>query len=121
MDVRPRIIAEITFLPSSDGGRQSLPIMEVDAKYRPHVVVQERSVRSAIIDGDRVIREPYLGVEFCSVSNETDDNLTNVYELALMYHPQVDYTELVEHATFTVREGGKIVAHGKVLDRRDAE
>jgi hypothetical protein len=37
----------------------------------------------------------------------------------LMYHPQVDYRELIPGATFTVREGPKIVGHGRVLKRED--
>lgn len=38
----------------------------------------------------------------------------------LMYHPQVDYRELTPGTTFTVREGPRIVGHGRVLKREDS-
>lgn len=39
--------------------------------------------------------------------------------MELMYHPRVDYSEVASGAEFTVREGGKIVAHGMIKSRED--
>ncbi len=110
----PKIYAEITFLRKHEGGRESLPIMGIKAKYRPHLVIQERTVRDAIVDYNNVICEPYLGVQFEHEILESEspaDEWTRTYELSLMYHSRVDYSSAVPGATFTVREGGKIVGH----------
>ena len=40
--------------------------------------------------------------------------------LSLDYFPEMNYDALREGATFTVREGPRIVAHGMVLERRSA-
>ena len=39
--------------------------------------------------------------------------------LILDWFPEADYSPLVKGATFTVREGAKIVGHGVVLERSD--
>jgi hypothetical protein len=36
-----------------------------------------------------------------------------------MYHPRVDYDAVCVGATFTLREGGKVVGFGTVMERRD--
>src|SRR5260370_22550016 len=36
---QPRIEAQITFLPASEGGRNDLPTDFSEGKYRPHVVI----------------------------------------------------------------------------------
>ncbi len=120
MGPTPKIHAEITFLREDEGGRKFLPIMGIEAKYRPHLVIQERTVRKVLVDSDRVIREEYLGVQFNNEIKELGllaDEWTRRYELSLMYHPRVDYSAVIPGATFTVREGGKIVGHGIVLRR----
>jgi hypothetical protein len=35
----------------------------------------------------------------------------------LLYHPKVDYSALVRDAAFAVREGLRVVGHGRVLRR----
>lgn len=37
--------------------------------------------------------------------------------MALMYSPDNEYIEVVQGATFTLREGARIVGYGKVLNR----
>ena len=37
--------------------------------------------------------------------------------LELMYHPRVCYSDVVPGATFTIREGGRVVGYGRVTDR----
>ncbi|XZE44083.1 hypothetical protein SH467x_003670 [Pirellulaceae bacterium SH467] len=112
--------AEITFLCEHEGGRKLLPIMGVEAKYRPHIVIQDRTVRKPVVESDGVIREPYLGVQFNKELNDCESvscEWTRRYELSLMYHPRVDYSAVLPGAKFTVREGGKIVGHGIALKR----
>ena len=92
---KPCIWAEITFLPASDGGRIALP----GVGYRPHAVVE---------DGE------YLGIEFVEGS-PAEFGVPSLFRLALTYHPEVDYSALVQGAAFTVREGRKVVATGRVL------
>jgi hypothetical protein len=58
MPDRPLITAEVTFLRTEEGGRAQAPTFNVPARYMPHLVVQGREVRKAIVDADRVIREP---------------------------------------------------------------
>jgi hypothetical protein len=41
--------------------------------------------------------------------------------LDLMYHPRVDYGAVQPNATFTIREGGKVVGFGRPVARSDAE
>lgn len=62
-----------------------------------------------------------MGVLFEPAETLTD-SLTGSgrYPIRLMYHPQVDCNSLVVGATFTVREGGRIVGHGVVVQRNEA-
>ncbi|WP_145290036.1 hypothetical protein [Rosistilla oblonga] len=116
----PIVHAEITFLREHEGGRKFLPIMGIEAKYRPHLVIQDRTVRKSVIESDGLIRESYLGVQFNNEIKEFESvsgEWTRRYELSLMYHSRVDYSAVLPRATFTVREGGKIVGHGIVLKR----
>ena len=41
------------------------------------------------------------------------------FVLELMYHPDLPYSDVQPGATFTVREGGRIVGHGVVLSRTE--
>ena len=68
----------------------------------PHLVVEGSS--------------EYLGVRFVGGPQPVFD-VPAVFELFLMY-PEVDYSPLVPGAAFTVREGGRVVAKGRVLERR---
>ncbi len=62
--------------------------------------------------------ENYMGVSFLPRLESVSPGEPFTAELALMYYPNVDYSELVPGATFTIREGGKIVGTGKVLARK---
>jgi len=37
----------------------------------------------------------------------------------LVYFPEVSYSHVEEGATFTIREGSRVVGHGVVLERAD--
>jgi hypothetical protein len=109
--------AEVVFLSPRDGGRQQAPVLGTSASYRPHVVVQDRDIRQARIRPGNVIDEEYLGVTFIEARPELSFGVSSQCLLRLDYYPKVDYAELLPGASFTVREGAKVVGHGLVLER----
>ena len=84
----------------------------------PHIVVQDRSVRQAATVGN-VLTEAYKGVAFTDPPADLTAGAPGISGLVLMYYPEVDYADVQPGATFTVREGGKVVGHGVVLARED--
>lgn len=106
-------------LPQADGGRSRGINIDNYARYMPHLVVDDRSNRTAKTDANGVSTEHYMGVVFEPAQSLTDPSTgSGRYPLRLMYHPNVDYNSLLVGTTFTVREGGRIVGHGIVI-RRD--
>jgi hypothetical protein len=100
-----RIIAELTFLTPKDGGRSIPPPQPpwgADGRwYRPHAVVEGQS--------------EYLGVRFVGGPAVRPGELGQ-FKLELMY-PEVDYSALQPGVAITIREGGRVVARGRVLQR----
>lgn len=105
MDGVVRVTAELTFLPKSEGGRNNPPMPPWSAAgyggYMPHLVAEGGTED--------------LGVRFVGGPQPVCGEPA-VFELVLMY-PGVDYSPLVPSVAFTVREGGKVVARGRVLER----
>jgi hypothetical protein len=116
---KPTLVAEVVFLSPDEGGRQAPPIFVAPVLYRSHLVVQDRSVRHARMRDD-MVDEDYWGVSFASGPAQFGFGERVRCVLSLDYFPKVDYAPLVAGASFTVREGARIVAHGIVLERRDA-
>jgi hypothetical protein len=83
----------------------------------PHIVVQPREVRKAVVDGKGVGTELYEGVEFIERPAYYRVGTPGVFVFDLMYFPGHQYTSVQPGATFTVREGLRIVAHGLVKVR----
>ena len=100
-----QVKAELTFLSPSEGGRNSLPLAPWSnagyGGYMPHLVV----------DGS----DEYLGVKFIGGPRPVCGEPA-VFDLLLMY-PDVDYSILSPGVAVTVREGKRIVATGRVLER----
>src|SRR5450432_100445 len=113
------VLTEVVFLPPAEGGRQQPPVLGTPSTYRPHVVVQDRQVRQARIRDGNVVDEDYLGVTFLEGPSELRFGEPAKILLRPDYR-NVDYSSLCVGASFTVREGGKIVGHGIVLETRDA-
>lgn len=84
----------------------------------PHIVIQSPHVRTAKLDERGYGCEAYLGVRFLVDDQPMKPVETTEVQLELMYHPQVDYREVVPDATFTIREGGRVVGYGRVTERR---
>ena len=110
---QPRITAQITFLPASEGGRETLPTDFSGGQYRPHVVVGDLNQRKALLVNN-VAQEHYLGVAFVGAPSVVIAGEPFVADLALMYWPNVSYDSLVPGVTFTVREGPHIIGFGTV-------
>jgi hypothetical protein len=111
------------YFPPTQGGRTTPPVLvSENGTYRPHIVIGDPMQRNAITV-DNEIREAYLGLVF--VSGPTDVRFGELIETeaALMYYPKPEHSPVVPGATFTIREGPKIVGYGLVKDvclRNDA-
>jgi len=88
--------------------------------YMPHIVIQDRSVRSVVIEPGNEIVEDYQAVAFVEGPDDYRLGESGRFVLELMYHPRLPYDDVRPGATFTVREGARIVAHGIVLKRGPA-
>jgi hypothetical protein len=113
----PVVIVDVTFLAREDGGRKTLPSCSRKPWYRPHIVIHDPATRSEKVDANGMCNENYLGVQFIDGPARPEFNRQDRYTLRLIYHPAVDYTAVVDDATFTVREGGRIVGYGTVFSR----
>jgi len=118
MKTTETIQANVTFLGDREGGRNTPLSLSSPESYRPHLVVGDPNQRMAIVREDNANTEQYLGVCFLSgpqlVTPGTQFNAT----IGLLYYPDVAYSSLVEGATFTIREGGRIVGCGTVTRGR---
>jgi translation elongation factor EF-Tu-like GTPase len=113
----PRVTAEVVFLTHEEGGRRTPPNFTRPHQYMPHVVVQPREVRRALVNEQGVGTELYEGIAFVTRPEGYRVGSSGVFVFDLMYYPQDLYPAVQPGATFTVREGLKIVAHGIVTAR----
>ena len=113
----PVATVDAMFLCYEDGGRKTLPSFSREPWYRPHIVVQDPNIRSPQVDVNGMSTEDYLGVQFIGGPDKPEFNRTDRYTLQLLYHPSVDYSDVADGSTFTVREGGRIVGFGTVVSR----
>ncbi len=125
----PHAKAKLTFLSRAEGGRKSTPPVDMlrSFQYRPHIVVgdpRQRERREDILSKAQLIREgdgEYLGVVFSDVDREPKEGEEMTVELVFMYFPQVTYRDAVPGATFTLREGARIVGFGEILEVNEKE
>ena len=116
MDQWPRVKLEINFLPPTQGGRTKPPVLVSEqGTYRPHIVIGDPTQRSAITIGNE-IRETYLGVVFVSGPSNVLFGETIEAEAVLMHYPLPAHDSVVPGATFTIREGPKVVGYGLIKD-----
>jgi hypothetical protein len=106
----PVVRANITLLPELSHGRYFLGT----GQYRPHIVIGPPSQREAIRNGN-VITEKYLGIIFVGGPEKIDPGESAEVSLALLWFPEEKYDEVSPGATFTIREGAKIVGFGAIL------
>ena len=109
---QPIANARVTFIATTAGGRETIPTLNQMPYYRPHIVVQDSSIRQATYDDAGISNEHYMGVEFVAGPESADFEMPVRCKLRFTYYPRVDYTTACKGATFTVREGGRIVGYG---------
>jgi hypothetical protein len=114
MDDEAWIEAEVTFIPESEGGRKNPPEHLTGNVYRPHLVIGDPTQHQARLIGN-FIDEEMLGIAFTSGPEKVRAGQTFIAILQLAFYPHPAYDALVPGTTFTIREGPKIVASGRVI------
>ncbi len=119
---REFIDAEVVLLSSEEGGRAT-PLLPgaYQGRYRPHIVLQPRGAREPKVEiraGSKHIVDEYLAVSFWAGPDPIPISQPMTLALLLTYAPDPMYDALVPDAEFTIREGLKIIGHGRVLRRR---
>lgn len=89
------------------------PPFLTSGKHMPHIVIQSADVRAPTMN-NRTLLDDYLGVRFLSGPTNVALGSPCDCELELMYNGNVDCRAVRNGATFTIREGGKIVGFGSV-------
>ncbi len=87
-------------------------------QYRPHFVIGNPEQAKAVVDPGNVLTEQYLGVQFEDGPDEFAYGEEIIVLARLLYWegaPNGFYDGLVPGATFTIREGARIVGQGVVL------
>ena len=92
-----------------------MPSLKGDV-YRPHIVIGDPKQRWAKLGPGNEATEDYLGVSFHEGPEELPLRQEAVVTLTLMYYPYEGYDKLTAGTTFTLREGAKVVAFGKVIE-----
>lgn len=98
------VLVELTFLSQEEGGKKHPPMPPWGRDgiwYMPHLVVDGQS--------------EYLGVRMIA-GPELSAGQSGAFVLSLMY-PQVDYSLVIPGAKVTMREGGKTIGKGVVVQR----
>jgi hypothetical protein len=118
----PVIEAEMTFISKERGGRSHsfAPNALKTKSYRPHIVLGDVNQREAIVEivnGQKQIKEEYLGVAFCDGPENVPFDQPVMVKMILMYYPGLAYSEVVPDKTFTLREGGLVVGSGTIRAR----
>ena len=75
-------------------------------------MVQDATIRHAAYDDAGMGNEQYMGVEFVDGPEDPDFNVALGCTLRFMHHARVAYSTATADATFTVREGRRVVAYG---------
>ena len=101
--------AEVTLLPTLEH-----PRWPNRARYMPRIVMGDPSQREAHVVAGNQLTESYLGVWVKDAPDEWRPGQTAEITPALMYWPDEQYLDVVPQATFTLREGPKIVGFGYV-------
>jgi hypothetical protein len=81
----------------------------------PHIVLGDPSQREAHVGAGNEITEAYLGVLVEDAPDEWSAGESAEVTLVLMYWPDEQYVDVVPGATFTLREGPKIVGFGQIV------
>jgi hypothetical protein len=106
---RPYVRATVTLLPELPRGRS----WAKGRHYQPHVVVGPPTDRTPAPSGSEIAGH-YLSVEFYGGELQIGPGQTAEIQLVLL-DQGVNYSEFVQGATFTVREGPAVIGYGYVM------
>ncbi len=67
-----------------------------------------------IVNGIQQLKEEYLGAVLCDGPETVTFGEETVVKMLLMYYPRVSYSGVVRGATFTVRDGPKVIGYGTI-------
>ena len=112
------VTADIRFLAEDEGGRRTTIDLTIEAEYRPHFVIEDRTKSSARTTGSGSI-EPYVAMAFLDGPTNYSNGEVGIFlfycpNWTLPKHPDIDVG-----TQFTIREGGKVVAEGTVTKKTD--
>jgi hypothetical protein len=88
------------------------------------MVIGDANQRRPVVEtrgGQKQLTENYLGVALWSGPEALLLGTKYVVEMVLLYYPDVSYDEVEAGATFTMREGARIVAFGRILEILEIE
>ncbi len=111
--------AEVRFLPADEGGRKTAPRLDgtLASSYRPHLVVGDSTHDVRWPDGR--LGKYYIAIAFVGGPSQVALGETVAARFVFMF-PEQGTAAVVPGVTFTLREGARIVAEGRVASR-DAE
>jgi len=109
--------AEIVFHTEAEGGRPLLPKGALKGlQYRPHIVIGDPSQRG-LVERDVAAQEEYVGIAFAAGPDNVRPGELCLVRMVLVYWPGYEYPTVTPEKTFTLREGARIVAHGRLTRR----
>jgi hypothetical protein len=111
------IEVELTFRPPSEGGRLIPDGILTGYHYRPHIVIGPPDQKHVVVTEGYSLTETCFGVAFSRGPNHIELSCPVIAEAVLMYSPALEYSIVIPEATFTLREGSRIVGHGRVIKR----
>lgn len=103
----------VTFLSEANGGRKAPPVLN-GGIFRPGTVIGDPSQRRAILDEHNHDTQAHFGITFESGPRVVPRDAEFIATAFLTFYPGVDYKEYVPGATFTMREGHKVVGFGTI-------
>ena len=112
------VTANIRFLTENEGGRHTSIALSCNVPYRPHFVVQNRTIRKAIIEGNRGT-EPYIAMTFIDGPENYTNGDSGIFRFYCPYWTHPEHPDIITGTEFTIREGGKIVAGGTVIEKTE--
>jgi hypothetical protein len=111
------LVVDLTFLRREDGGKVQLPGPPF-LRYSPHLVVQMPDIRQAIMEENNIV-EDYVPVEFLDGPLDYVAGETGRFQIAIVHAIKTSCESLHPGATFTVREGSRIIGFGTVVERKE--
>jgi hypothetical protein len=114
---REMIEVELTFRPPSEGGRNIPDGILNGYHYRAHIVIGPSDQKRVATMAGYSVKETCLGVAFARGPQHIEPSRPVIAEAVLMYSPALEYSFVIPDATFTLREGQRIVGHGRILKR----